>query len=63
MGPPNHLMENDMMIHALSSIALIQSHPQGVPLEIQEVIRKIRNIFEIVTSKVAKDEVLGGLDR
>ncbi len=51
------------MIHALSSKALIQSHPQGVPLEIQEVIRTISSIFEIVTSKVAKDEVLGGMDK
>jgi len=51
------------MIHALSSEALIQWHPQGVPLEIREVIRTTSNIFEIVTSKVAKAEVLGGMDR
>ena len=51
------------MIHALSSEARIQSHPQGVPLETQEVIRKISHIFEITVTKAAKAEVLGGMDK
>lgn len=48
---------------ASSSEALIQSHPQGVLLETQEVKRKISHLFEIVASKVAKAEVLGGMDK
>jgi hypothetical protein len=51
------------MISISNSKALIEWHPQHVPLEIQEVLRILSPIFQIVTPKVAETEVLGGIDR
>ena len=51
------------MIPASGSKALIEWHPQRVPLEIQEVLRNLGPIFQIVTPKVAETEILGGIDR
>ena len=51
------------MIPALSLKALIQWHPQRVPLGIQDSLWNPSLVFQIVTPKVAEAEVLGGIDR
>jgi hypothetical protein len=54
-------MENDTMNPASSSKALFEWHPQRVPLGIQDCLRTLSLVLQIVTPKVA--EVLGGIDR
>ena len=51
------------MIPVSNFNALSECHPRYALFEIQDSIRNLSLIFQIVTPKVAGVEVLGGIDR
>ena len=48
---------------ASSSDALVEWRLRNVPHRIQDSLRNLGYVFQIVTPKVAEVEVLGGIDR